>query len=48
MRKVTCSTCWFRYKDIKLPNGMVQCSVSKVRKRELSPRECKNHRVLTF
>jgi hypothetical protein len=48
MAKVICSTCRFRYKDVKLPQGMIQCSLTNARKKAVSPRECQEHRVLAI
>lgn len=46
MAKVICSTCRFRFKNIKLPEGIVNCSVSNTQKKESALRSCEDHRVL--
>ena len=48
MGKVICSTCRFRYRDVKLPQGLIQCSLTNNRKKEISPRDCNDHKILSF
>lgn len=48
MSKVICTTCRYRFRDVKLPQGIIQCALTNAKKKAISPRTCQDHSILAF